>query len=82
MIKIQKKKKWKPRVFKYGDIFYVQGYPTKIRIIGDFEAKKPLCEILAVAKHSIYEIGQVENIPRNILYPRQEAHRKRSYYDK
>ena len=62
-------KNWKRTVLKYGDHKYVQGSRTKVEVIDEYESQKPLCKILERAPTSIYNVGDVINIPRNILYP-------------
>lgn len=59
----------KRTVLKYGDTKYIMGSKTKVKVIGGFEHKKPLCEILETGPTSKYLIGDVVDIPRNILYP-------------
>ena len=61
--------KTKRTVLKYGDHKYVQGSRTKVKVIGGFEHKEPLCEILETGPTSKYLVGDIVDIPRNILYP-------------
>jgi hypothetical protein len=57
--------------FKEGDIRYVSGTGTKVKIINGVDRMYPLCEVLEVGKESRFEIGQKVNIFCKILYPKK-----------
>ena len=58
--------------YNYGDIRYVSGSKTKIKVIGDLDSAYPLCEVLAITKGSTMYVGQKRTIYRRILYLKQQ----------
>ena len=66
-----KKKKWKKNVLQYGTIRYIGGSKSKVEVIGDYKLENPLCKFLKCAPHSKYKIGDIINLPRTVLFPRQ-----------
>jgi len=57
---------------KYGEIRYVSGSKTKVKIIGELKSPYPLCRVLALGERSVFKVGEVKKIYRRILYPRNE----------
>lgn len=59
------------RIINIGDIFYLGGWRTKVKVINNPELRFPTCEILEIGKQSRYKIGQKVSISRAVLYLRQ-----------
>ena len=60
-----------------GQFFYLMGGRTKVKIIGHTEHQYPDCMVIEVSPKSKYKdcIGQIVNISRQVLYPRQRKRR-------
>ena len=55
---------------KIGDILYLVGSLTAIKIISDEDSSKPEIKVIFASKYSKYKMGDIVHISRNCLYPR------------
>ncbi len=56
------------KTLQIGQQFYLCGSATKVEIVDHPDYKSPTCRILAIGQSSKYQIGQIVNINRQILY--------------
>jgi hypothetical protein len=61
----------KRRKINIGDIYYVSGGSTKVEIVGNPDARNPLCLIHERGEKSKFKIGRKYHIYSGILYPRK-----------
>lgn len=61
------------RIIKIGDICYVKGGSTKVRVIGKPETFQPECVVLEIntKNPARFKVGQKHRFPRTLLYPRK-----------
>lgn len=53
---------------KVGDIRYLSGFSTKVKLLSRFNYKYIWCEVLEVSPFSKHKIGDVIYVYRNILW--------------
>ena len=65
------------RIISIGDVYYLLGYTTKVRVIDNSDHRYPDCEVLEVAPRSKFKVGDKKKISRLILYSEQRNHGKK-----
>lgn len=60
------------QITSLGDIFYINGMRTKVKIIGSPESSYPFCKIVKRGPTSKYKRGRKVHIWRGILHKTQK----------
>lgn len=67
------------RRLEIGDVFYLMGSNTKVKIVGKVETTDPECEILEASASSKFTPGQVTRIFNQVLYPNKGKSKKSNH---
>lgn len=73
-----KKKNHDRNQLYYGEFKYVCGGRTMVKLIGDFEADKPICKVFEVGPTSKFLVGDEVRISRRCLYPYKRKYLKKT----